>query len=380
MKNFRKKYVLLGVVALLVLVIAFNTIGSVSAASGKAIDKGIAPHKNDKSVNVNWTAKIYNNNKLEVIRYFSKNNTVYKIEKSTFNRVSKGKLKVFTVTRNNETIIRTNKYMKIKNSESIKSYYLNVHKPKILKGIITSKSFDYGSGYLSNVAHGSFKWNARVYYNNKVFIKEDVNGISEKYIKHTYIERIGKGKLKITTTHYFNYDFYDFKLKKVVNSTKIIAYVKSQLSPVIFYLKVYKPKMTKYFSEDSFVWCISPIEIHPDAIIRSENAYANLKDSLGKMEWTVNQYYNGKVEIIRNYTDNSFLNVTTLIEQFNISTIKISIVFSNGNNSTEINYVDYSSNPYSFYLDVYKPEMLKQIKGDITYYPPAPLYKFTNHC
>jgi len=361
-----KNKILVILIALTVIFVMAQALGSVSAATGEIVDKGVAPHKNDKSVKVNWTATVYKDKKLEINKYFSKNNAIYKTEKTTFKRISNTKLKVFTAVKQNKTTTKTNKYVKIKKSKSIKSYYFNIYQPKIHKNIVTSKSFDSGGGYLSNLAHGSIKWNAKIYYNNKkVFIKENVSAILG-YVKNTVIERISKGKLKITTKSTGHEKVWDSKAKEYVfsNGTKT-TYVKSKLSPKNYYLKVYKPKMTKYLS-DRESGCIEVIHIDPDTLIYRQIAKGNLVNSSGRMEWTINMYYGEKVEIVRNYTDNSFINSTTAIEWFNKTTLKISIIYSNGNSSPQINYVNYSLSPYEYFSNVYKPEMLKLIVGNAT--------------
>lgn len=360
MKNNNK---ILAISVFLILVFAMaQLIGSASAATEKVVDKGIAPYKNNKYVKLNWTAKIYKNNKLEVYRSFSKNNKVYKIKKTIFKRINKGKLKVSILERYNSTTTRTNRYIKIKKSQSLKSYYFNIYQVKILKNIAKSKVFDSGSGYLSNIAHGSINWKARVYYNGKVSIKEDISGINS-YATKKIVERSSKGKLRVTKYTYD--DIYDYKTDRFVKrSTKSVTYVKSNLSPKNYYLKVYRSKMLKYLSDHSS-GCIEMVHISPKSLVYTEVAYGNLNNSSGKMEWTINGYYSGKVVIIRNYTDSSFLNSTTTIEQFNKTALKISVVYNNGN-SSELRYVNYSSDPYQYFLNIYRPEMLKLIKGNVT--------------
>ena len=73
----QKNKILVILIVLSIILIMTQLLGSVSAASGKVVDKGVAPHKDYKSVKVNWTATVYKNNKLEVHKYFSKNNTIY---------------------------------------------------------------------------------------------------------------------------------------------------------------------------------------------------------------------------------------------------------------------------------------------------------------
>lgn len=365
MENKNKILVIL--MFLLVIFIMAQVLGSVSAANGKkVVDKGIGPHKDYKSIKINWTTTVYKDNKLEVYRSFSKNDTIYKVKKTIFKRVSKNKLKVFTVEKYNKNITKSHKYIKIKDGLTLKSYYFNIYQPKLLKKMVTSKSFDSGSGYLSNIPHGSIKWNARVYYNNKVLIKEDVDGISG-YVKKTFIERNGKGKLKITTKYNYDIKAYDPKTKKYVGEYKKITYIKSNLSPKNYYLKVYKPKMIKYLS-DKYFGCIDvvPTIIPPETVIYKEVANGNLANSSGKMEWTINKYYNGKIVVVRNYTDNSFLNSTTVIEQFNKTTLKILTAYNCDNKSSNWTYVNYSLDPYTYFLTIYRPEMLKLIKGNIT--------------
>ena len=365
-----KNKVLIILMLLFTIFIIAQVLGPVSAAGGKkTIDKGIAPHKNYKSIKLNWTATIYNNNTLKVHRYFSKNGAIYKVNKVTFKRINKSKLKVFIEEKSNKKITKTSKYMKIKNNMGLESYYIKNYKGKILKNISTSKVIDSGSSYVSNIAHGRLTWSTRLYYNNKISIKEDISAINN-YGRKIDIERNGKGKLKITTQFSYGSQRYDSKTKKYVpDPNKKVKSVKSKLSPKNYYLKVYKPRMTKVFI-DHEAGCMDIHDdsyyISPETILEKEVAYGNLRNSSGKLEWTIDKYYIGKVIIYRNYTDNSFLNSTTIIEQFNKSVLKISVVYHDGNNSSQISYVNYSSNPFTYLSKVYYPEMLKLIVGNVT--------------
>lgn len=359
-----KNKILAVLIVLSVIFVMGQVLGPVSAANGKIVDKGVADHKNYKSVKVNWTAKVHQNNKLEVTKYFSKNKTIFKIQKTTFTRMSRTKLKASTVVIQNKTTTKTSKYVKIKRFRTINSYYFKIHQPKLLKTVVASKSFDSGSGYLTNIAHGTINWNAKIYYNNKkVFIKENVSGIGS-YLLKTTIERNGKNKLKITSYYVSDSSplVYDSKTKKyVANVTKKIIYAKSKLSPKNYYWDVYRPKMLKHldYTRDQFV-------MGPDTVKYSLSAYGNLKNSSGKMEWIMSEYYNGKVVVERNYTDNSFINSTTVIINFNDTALKISVSYASGNKSSQIYYVSYSYNPNDYYWNVYEPEMLKLIVGNGT--------------
>ena len=369
--------ILIVLIVLSMIFIMGQLLGPVSAAAGNTIDKGTAPHKNLKSVKVTWTAKVYKNNKLEVNKYFSKNNVAYKVEKTTFKRISKSKLKASTVVKQKKTTTKTSKYVNIKKSMTIKSYYFNVHQPKMHKIIVTSKSFDSGGGSLSNMENGEITWNANIYYNNKkVFIKENVSATNGSYVKNAVIEMSSKGKLKVTTNHAYNTSVYDSKTKKYLKNIRETTYVKSKLSPKDYYLGVYKPKMTKYLSYHFVGGCV----LFPmmDFLIYKESGYANLSNSSGIMEWSISQISSGNIKIIRNYTDNSFVNSTTTIEQFDTSSLKVSVLYSNGDNTPQISYVNYSLSLYNYLLNVYKPEMLKLIEGTETITELLDLSEFYN--
>lgn len=371
-----KNKILAFLILLMIIFTMAQLLGSVSAANGKVIDKGIAPYKDYKDIKLNWNTKIYENNKLKVYKSFSKNNSVYKIKKTTFKRINKSNLKVSIIEMNNGNIIKTNKYVKIKKFRSLKSYYSKIYQPKILKNIVKSKSFDSGQGYLSNRAHGRINWNARIYYNGKILIKEDIGGINS-YTMKTIIERYSKGKLKIT--NYIYDEVYDNEKNKFIKQTiKNITHVKSKLSPKNYYLKVYKPKMIKYLSDHEF-GCIEMIYISPKMLMYEEIGYGDLNNFSGRIQYSIHNFYDGKVVISRNYTDNSFLNSTTTIQQFNETVLKILVAYVTGNNS-DLYYVNYSSDPYTYFLNIYKPEMLTLIKGNVTIIKNSiyPIIKTTN--
>lgn len=261
-----------------------QVIGLVSASSeNKIIDKGISQHKHNKNIKINWMATVYKDKKLEVYRYFYKNNTLYKTKKTTFQRINKSKLKVFTNEKLNKNTYKTYKYMNIKKGVSLKSHYFNKYQKKILKNVYTSKIFDAGCRHVSNVADGKIKWSTRIYYNkNKVSIDEELSSIESDYEKKIIIKRNSKDKLKITTKFTQNKEKYTSKTKKVIPKnnklcpkcsklsskcskpcpicskftsknkktiieTKKVSYVSSNLSPKNYYLNVYKPRMAKYF-------------------------------------------------------------------------------------------------------------------------------------
>jgi len=244
MNNKNKTLAIL--IFLFIMLVIAHSLGPVfTAPDKKVIDKGIANHKNYNDVKIKWTATLYKDNKLEVNRYFYKNKTIFKIKKTTFERIDNGNVKVVLVEKNNNTTTNTTyRYMKINENSSLKSYYFNVHRPKIIENIVKSEIFDSGQSTPLNIAQGNMYWNAKIYYNNNVLIEEEVPG-NFGYDKKTFIEKEGKGKLKITTQYTNNINYPDSEINNYFSDSKTIYYVDYNSSPKNYYLNVYKPNMTE---------------------------------------------------------------------------------------------------------------------------------------
>ncbi|RBQ22916.1 hypothetical protein ALNOE001_13880 [Candidatus Methanobinarius endosymbioticus] len=96
----------------------------------------------------------------------------------------------------------------------------------------------------------------------------------------TIIERGSKNKLKLTR---YTYDkVWDDKTEEFLNRfIKKVIYVKSKLYLKDYYLKIYKPIMTKYLTNQSHN-CVGIVQIDPERIIHEEIAFALLNNSSGK--------------------------------------------------------------------------------------------------
>ncbi|MCL2157563.1 MAG: hypothetical protein FWH54_06030 [Methanobrevibacter sp.] len=340
---FKKKFVVILLLIVFMICVACNVLQTVSATKYHVVEENTAPVKDSNLTNLHW--KVYSSDKqLKISKEYIKGNSTVLIKKISIKKFN-SKLKI-----NNEYFyknVTTEKNSSVKSKLSLKSFYLKVYKPKMLKKLIIRKIFDDGWDHLSNVPHGHIDWKTYIYYDKKVLVGEKTGSSFDEINKTTLIKGYGKNKLKITTKTSVKSDIYVKGSKQNQNSSLItkISYVKTKLNPSQYYLKVYKPRMLKYVPKN----------------YTFETAYGVLKDSKIKLYWNVVSHMNkefvkDKITIHRGFSLDNLTHDKITIEIYSKNKLKMIYKL---NKTTELEYINTKLLPLDYYYQIYKPEMSK---------------------
>jgi hypothetical protein len=333
-------------IALIMFCIVIQVVEPISAANSnnKLVDKGVAPLKNSNIININWKVYDFYNKKVEIYKYYTKNNTKtkYQYNKIIIKPHSKKKLSISTIHFSKKTASKQIKFVKTKFTP--KYYYLKVYKSKMLKNVELKKVIDSGKEDITNLPHGVIKWKTNIYYNKKVAISENINYLGGKNSKTILFERYSKNKLKMTVKS-VNRDTSASSSSNNPSKNKAVKYVKTDLNPKNYYFNVYKAKMLKNVPK----------------IYKFEEGFGLLKNSETRFFWAATSQINKnfvrtKLLINRGFSFGNLTYDKILIEL--VDTNKLKIIYEI-NNIKEIKLINTTLYPLDYYFKIYRPNMFK---------------------
>lgn len=356
-----KKKHFIGLLLFVSFIFIIISVQTVNADKSILIDEGLANYKNSNITKLNW--EVYSSDKqLKIYSKQLKRNSLGYNKKILIKKVKNNKLKISILYSYKGNVINKNYTFKSKLNHT--SYYYKIYKPKMVKNLIKTETFEKGKEPYYNGPHGEIKWKAHIYHGKKVIINDRSNNLYGHINKTTLIEKHGKNRLKITTKvgvaafskilysdGYLNsLNISDYKNRNPFKN-KNVTYVKTKLSPKDYYIKTHKWKLFQHIPKKYIV----------------ERAYGLLKNSNTKLYWNAwkerdNDFIWNRIVIYRGFSfksyneDNNDIYDKITIEISNINELKITHQI---NKTKEIKHVNTKLAPLDYYLKVYREKMIE---------------------
>ena len=313
-----------------------------------------------------------------IYKYYSKGEHKTNVEKIRIEKIAKNKLKI-----SSRGVV---KYVKTKNSP--RYYYLKIYKPKMLKNTIKKGIFGNGSGYIPYESYSvKSSWKAKI-NREKIVIYEYCNGFgfsknnnssieTDRFKRTVLIEKCGNGLKFTTTIKYIKSSKY--ALNKNFKDT---YYIKNSLNPLEYYLKVYKPTITKNsrYTPKSVIrqmnifssWlhnghcCISLTY----SIVNATADYSIgdlyyikgiFNNSNTTVSWNISHPVNGTIIIEKNYSNSKTNeNFTTKIEVFELNILKITMSYLDGD--IKVDFIETNLSSEDYFQEIIKDEINNELK------------------